>query len=88
MQCSNSKLPVQVPLFFRREIKTAREMAFESSLTTHPGPLAAEACAFLAHMLVRAFEREDEEPAVAFIDRTVAEYFAWVSAHRLTDTDD
>ena len=39
------------------------EDARRSSLTTHPGPIAAEACAFLAHLLVRAIKHFDAPPA-------------------------
>jgi ADP-ribosylglycohydrolase len=65
-----------VPIFYRYDAKTAREMAFESSLTTHPGPLAAEACALYAHLIVRALERRGDDSAAEFIDKTVAEYAA------------
>mmetsp|Transcript_17401 Transcript_17401/g.35535 ORF Transcript_17401/g.35535 Transcript_17401/m.35535 type:complete len:537 (+) Transcript_17401:150-1760(+) len=36
------------------DVESARRDAARSSLATHPGPLAAECCGFLAHLLVRA----------------------------------
>ena len=69
-----------VPIFFHANIGAARRMAYESSLTTHPGPLAGEACAFLAHLIVRALHRDQSEPsaqtAAQFIDREATEYIA------------
>ena len=46
-----------VVLRYHTDIALAREQAYTSSLTTHPGPIAAEACAFLAHLLVRGIHR-------------------------------
>eukprot|EP00493_Phyllostaurus_siculus_P012616 UN12800 len=37
-------------------------MARESSFTTHPGPIAAEACAFMATVIVRAIHRPEGPP--------------------------
>jgi len=48
-----------VALRFHHDIAEARQKAYESSLATHPGPIAAEACAFLAHVIVRAIHRPD-----------------------------
>lgn len=70
-----------VPIRYHFDVKLAREMAFESSLTTHPGPLAAEACAFYAHAIVHAINREnDAETIVAFLDRVSAEYCTFEGA--------
>lgn len=61
-----------VPLFFHSDIDLARRMAFESSLTTHPGPMAAEACALMAHVIVRAITREPaQSTSSAFLDMYV-----------------
>ena len=74
-----------VPLFFHANIAIARAVAYESSLTTHPGPLAAEACAFLAHVIVRAIHRSTHftnapEPLAAeFLDEVVTEYLTLIS---------
>ena len=46
-----------VALFFAEDEAAAAAAAAESSYTTHPGPIAAEACAFLAHLLCRAMRR-------------------------------
>ena len=46
-----------VALFFADDEAAAAAAAAESSYTTHPGPIAAEACAFLAHLLCRAMRR-------------------------------
>ena len=54
-----------IPLHFHRNIAEAREMAAESSLTTHPGRLAAEACALMAHIIVRALSRDSSDQTVA-----------------------
>lgn len=47
-----------VALAFHRSLPEARSAARASSFTTHPGPLAAECCSFLAHLLVRAIHWE------------------------------
>ena len=57
----------------------ARAAAAESSLTTHPGSIAAEACAFLAHLLTRLLHRKRGEEkgggsAAAFLERAAVEY--------------
>jgi len=49
-------------------------MSFESSLTTHPGELAAEACSFMAHIIVRALNRTTNETASEFLDSICIEY--------------
>ena len=43
-----------IPVAFHSDINSACHFAAQSSLTTHPGPMAAEACAFLAYATVRA----------------------------------
>jgi ADP-ribosylglycohydrolase len=49
-------------------------VARESSYTTHPGELAAEACAFLAFAVARAI-RNPDTPVIArdFLDEVVSE---------------
>ena len=48
------------------DLQGACDAAEASSYTTHPGPIAAEACRFLAFLLVRALERgEGEEGGAA-----------------------
>jgi ADP-ribosyl-[dinitrogen reductase] hydrolase len=71
-----------MPIRYHSDLKLAREMAFESSLTTHPGYLAAEACSFYAHAIVRALYRENEaETIVSFLDRVSAEYLTLEGGH-------
>eukprot|EP01036_Dinobryon_divergens_P029736 gene29736-38877_t len=70
-----------IPLFFHTNIEEARAMAFESSLTTHPGHMAAEACALMAHIIVRALTREPSNTSSsAFLDTVSAEYEALLQA--------
>mmetsp|Transcript_19691 Transcript_19691/g.49671 ORF Transcript_19691/g.49671 Transcript_19691/m.49671 type:complete len:176 (-) Transcript_19691:32-559(-) len=59
---------------YRLDARAAASAAAESSYTTHPGPIAAEACAFLATLCVRAmaeFEpaQQARESARAFLIR-------------------
>lgn len=65
-----------VPIFYHNDIESARKFAYLSSLTTHPGQIAAEACAFMAHVIVRALTRTSEGPesAKVFLDRVCEEY--------------
>ena len=49
-----------VALRYHMDIAEARRSAFDSSLTTHPGPIAAEACSFLSHLIVTAINRSDD----------------------------
>jgi ADP-ribosyl-[dinitrogen reductase] hydrolase len=49
-----------IALFHCTDEREAANDAAWSSLTTHPGPIASEACRFLAHLLVRAMR--DYEP--------------------------
>merc|ERR1712159_735366 len=53
------------------------DIARKSSYTTHPGAIAAEACAFLGHLLVRALTLPSDAKvdAKAFLDRESAEYY-------------
>lgn len=46
-----------IPICFHRDINQAREMGYESSLTTHPGAVAAEACAFMSFVISKALVR-------------------------------
>jgi ADP-ribosylglycohydrolase len=47
-----------VPIAFHTDINLARDVSAASSYTTHPGPIAAEACRFLAHLIVRAIHQD------------------------------
>eukprot|EP00929_Paragymnodinium_shiwhaense_P000085 TRINITY_DN10022_c0_g3_i1.p1 TRINITY_DN10022_c0_g3~~TRINITY_DN10022_c0_g3_i1.p1 ORF type:complete len:565 (+),score=76.62 TRINITY_DN10022_c0_g3_i1:74-1768(+) len=65
-----------VPIFFHSDEKKAVECSAQSSFTTHPGPTAAEACAFLGFCIVRAMKRSssDATPAKAFLDKSVKDF--------------
>jgi ADP-ribosyl-[dinitrogen reductase] hydrolase len=64
-----------VVLRYHDDIKTARDQAHESSFSTHPGALAAEACAFMAHVIVNAIHRPDSKTtAREFLDNMAEEY--------------
>ena len=43
-----------IPIYFHSDIDIARKYAFESSFTTHPGYIAAEACSLMAYIIVAA----------------------------------
>jgi ADP-ribosyl-[dinitrogen reductase] hydrolase len=62
-----------VPIRFHNDLELARNIARKSSLTTHPGQLAADACDFMAFLVVRAIRRGANEPSVAS---------AWLDAMR------
>uniref|UniRef100_A0A7S1B263 ADP-ribosylglycohydrolase n=1 Tax=Noctiluca scintillans TaxID=2966 RepID=A0A7S1B263_NOCSC len=64
-----------VPVFLHcAPLDLLYDVARQSSYTTHPGIIAAEACAFFAHVVRRALE---SEPCAAseFLDRVTQEYF-------------
>ena len=69
-----------VPIAYRLDARAAAAAAAESSYTTHPGPMAAEACAFLATLCVRAMAEfepaQQAESARAFLIRVADEYAA------------
>ena len=66
-----------IPIRYHTDIELAMERAYESSFTTHPGPLAAEACSFLAYLIVRCIHRKGKEETLgagAFLEVVVGEY--------------
>lgn len=64
-----------IAIRYHCDVSEARLMARESSFTTHPGRIAAEACALMAHIIVRAMCRENNyDCAAAFLDEIRAEY--------------
>lgn len=68
-----------VPIFFAHDPDGCRATAIASSLTTHPGPIAAEACALMAHVIRRAItwpQPAGSFEARAFLDQMAAEYLA------------
>lgn len=69
-----------VPIFFRRDLDEAVRLSAESSLTTHPGAIAREACAFLGYLLARAIGRDGAASPRAFLDVVRDEYLARLGA--------
>lgn len=65
-----------IPIFYHdRTLAEICHFARASSLTTHPGIIAAEACAFLAHLIASALNRPTGpvDPK-AFLDAAAEEY--------------
>lgn len=66
-----------VAMFFHAvPYEDLHHFARQSSYTTHPGIIAAEACALLAHLIVRALKRPVGVPvdAKVFLEDATAEY--------------
>eukprot|EP00494_Astrolonche_serrata_P024880 UN25140 len=64
-----------IPIFYHKDVKLAREFARNSSYTTHPGPIAAEACAFWTTLCINAINHKGAIKNVkTFIDAEVAAY--------------
>eukprot|EP00746_Dinoflagellata_sp_MGD_P128673 gnl/MRDRNA2_/MRDRNA2_62988_c0_seq1.p1 gnl/MRDRNA2_/MRDRNA2_62988_c0~~gnl/MRDRNA2_/MRDRNA2_62988_c0_seq1.p1 ORF type:complete len:420 (-),score=74.66 gnl/MRDRNA2_/MRDRNA2_62988_c0_seq1:135-1394(-) len=65
-----------IPVFFRdRPMAEVCDYGRASSYTTHPGIIAAEACAFLAHLIVLALKRPSGPvDAKAFLDAAAEQY--------------
>lgn len=58
----------------QRPIQEVHDLARRSSYTTHPGILAAEACAFLAHLIARGLHEPTPVDARAFLEREAQAY--------------
>jgi len=73
-----------ISIFFHRDLSAAREVARKSSVTTHPGPIAAEACAFTAHLCAEAITHQGSLAGKAkeFIDSVVEEYLTEVLGNK------
>lgn len=67
-----------IPVCFQAEEELARKWARQCSLTTHPGPIAAEACAFMSTLCIRAanYDGSLEGKVKPFVDGVVADYLA------------
>eukprot|EP00040_Diaphanoeca_grandis_P015921 m.81866 g.81866 ORF g.81866 m.81866 type:complete len:567 (-) comp25461_c0_seq1:46-1746(-) len=85
-----------VPVRFWRDVQTASSIAHASSYTTHPGPIAACACGFMAFIIANVIavpqSTEETENPKAILDKLVAEYLdltserkgsGWNELHRL-----
>jgi ADP-ribosyl-[dinitrogen reductase] hydrolase len=46
-----------IPILLAKNPEDARTVAYESSFTTHPGPVAAEACVFLSSIILACINR-------------------------------
>ena len=64
-----------IPIAFHSNIVLAREKAVLSSYTTHPGQLAAECCALMAHIIVSAIHTSHTDIRT-FLDEMVFEYLS------------
>lgn len=65
-----------MPVFFHADVDLAVEACAESSLTTHPGRAAADACGFLGFVTIRAILRSGSrgQTAKEFLDACVEAY--------------
>ena len=67
-----------IPVAFHSNIALAREKAALSSYTTHPGPLSAECCALMAHIIVSAIYTNHKN-IKDFLDEMVVEYLSIIN---------
>lgn len=64
-----------VAIYFHRNETLSMKVSAESSYTTHPGPMAADACSFLALILRRAILRPGRGASAAqFLDECAASF--------------
>ena len=66
-----------IPIYFHSSLPLATRYSVDSSFTTHPGPLAAEACAFLGYLIARCIHRmgkEEEYTTAEFLDVVRGEF--------------
>eukprot|EP00301_Raphidiophrys_heterophryoidea_P002840 c11310_g1_i3.p1 GENE.c11310_g1_i3~~c11310_g1_i3.p1 ORF type:complete len:610 (-),score=118.29 c11310_g1_i3:95-1924(-) len=64
-----------IAIFFHGDIEKCRMYARESSLTTHPGAIAREACALMAHIMARAITSDTSNVTIQkFLDEVTLEY--------------
>ena len=75
-----------IAIAFHNNIELAREIAKKSSYTTHPGPLAAECCAFLVHLIIRAIYYPIITDGKLFLEEISLEYIGIIDKHLLTIT--
>ena len=69
-----------IPIFFSTNLKAAIHYAQQSSLTTHPGPIAAEACGFLSFLIQSAITSGKVLDARTFLDERAATYHKMLRA--------
>mmetsp|Transcript_82944 Transcript_82944/g.221627 ORF Transcript_82944/g.221627 Transcript_82944/m.221627 type:complete len:487 (+) Transcript_82944:67-1527(+) len=79
-----------VPVFACMDVASAQEIARQQSYATHPGPIAAEACAFLTFACIRALRtlghKAAESPA-KFLDVVATEYLILLQADLHAEKD-
>jgi len=64
-----------VPTFYARNPAKAAQFSAESSRATHPGPIAADACAFLGFAISKAIVRDNARmTSMEFLDGVVWEF--------------
>jgi ADP-ribosylglycohydrolase len=54
-----------IPIRYHQSLQHARQVASLSSLTTHPGSIAAEACAFVSYLVVKCIHLPTPLPSVS-----------------------
>ena len=74
-----------ISICFHRSQWSAMAMAKQSSSATHPGPMAADACAFLSFVLVKAIDGRGAETVKCFLDDCRAEF---LDCHAVTVCDE
>lgn len=66
-----------VPIYYALDSVRAARLSAASSKATHPGQIAAAACALHGFLIAKAITRDEEQlTAAAFLDRTVKEFAA------------
>jgi len=63
-----------VPVFYSDNPEMAAQASAESSYSTHPGPIAAAACAFYGFAIAKAINRPEDITPQAFLDDVVKEF--------------
>ena len=66
-----------IAIYFSKDLTLARKYGGESSLTTHPGTTASDACSFLSVVIESAIH-SDHTSIQSFLDDVVAQYLEFV----------
>lgn len=78
-----------VPIFLQRDPQAAIQTSALSSLSTHPGPLAAECCKFLSFILTSAISNSTQNiDAKSFLTNVASEYLEILRKDQQTITED
>ena len=73
-----------IPIFYSKNLDQATKHAQLSSLTTHPGQIAAEACGFLAYLIQSAITSGKVLDPKKFLDERAATYQKMLRARGAT----